>query len=247
MTKDFEFVKEIVDNTEWEETRNQLADLKSILSSTVATLLTKGQIKAIQSSIEDISNVQSLVIQYGYCTEEEVFGTKIPQKPAKTAKEFRKSRLNSLAEDLAKQCAKNLISDISNPLAPLTKQEADDINATINATINRTPTRSSIPPGFSVIELKTDPDLFDSVWSGGKPYEMRSTADRTFNPGDILWLREYSRETGKYSGRTLRALVMTVLNGPAFGGLNEGFCIMGLYPDMIRVESEFKTQDVIHT
>ncbi len=93
--------------------------------------------------------------------------------------------------------------------------------------------------GSRVIELKTDPQCFDLVWTGMKPFEIRSTKDREFHSGDILWLREYSRETKKYSGRTLRALVLSVLNGPAYG-IPPNHCVMGLYLDMIRAEVEFK-------
>lgn len=74
MTKDFEFVKELVDLTDWEELREQKAHLKSILESPVKNHLTEKQCGAIRGSICDIDHLQSLVIELEYLSPEEVLG-----------------------------------------------------------------------------------------------------------------------------------------------------------------------------
>lgn len=74
MTADFEFVKEIVDNTDWEETRKHLATLQKMVVYPAAEHLNDAQIEAIRFAIEDISHTQFLVVELGYRTEEEVFG-----------------------------------------------------------------------------------------------------------------------------------------------------------------------------
>jgi hypothetical protein len=74
MTADFEFVKEIVDNTDWEETRKHLATLQKMVVYPAAEHLNDNQIEAIRFAIEDISHMQFLVVELGYLSEEEVFG-----------------------------------------------------------------------------------------------------------------------------------------------------------------------------
>ena len=76
MTKDFEFVKEIVDETDWDEMRNRRAELQSILDSPVRFHLTQTQIDAIDGIVEHIAHLQSLVVSLDFCTEEEVYGKK---------------------------------------------------------------------------------------------------------------------------------------------------------------------------
>lgn len=63
---------------------------------------------------------------------------------------------------------------------------------------------------MKVHELKTWPDMFDLVWRDLKRFEIRND-DRGFNAGDILHLREWSPDSGEYSGRELRAKVTCVI------------------------------------
>ena len=91
---------------------------------------------------------------------------------------------------------------------------------------------------MKIIEKKSDPDTFQKHLDGIKNFDLRGDDDNA-QPNDILYLREFDRETKKYSGRTIRVLILWVLRGPVFGKLAEGDCIMSLHPDMIKREGEF--------
>lgn len=88
---------------------------------------------------------------------------------------------------------------------------------------------------YRVIELKTDSDVFQDVWSGRKTYEIRFN-DRDFQVGDTLVLRETEHtgaemKAGKplaYTSRELRAEVTHVLAGPIYG-LADGWVILSLH------------------
>lgn len=58
-----------------------------------------------------------------------------------------------------------------------------------------------------VHELKSWPHLFEAVMSGAKKHELRRGDDREFRVGDILDLREFDPETGRYTGRRCRVEV----------------------------------------
>lgn len=73
-------------------------------------------------------------------------------------------------------------------------------------------------------ELKTLPQFFAAVESGAKTFEIRSD-DRGYRVGDILFLREWDRESG-YTGRTLRKQVSYLLREP--GLVPTGMVCMGL-------------------
>lgn len=75
-------------------------------------------------------------------------------------------------------------------------------------------------------ELKTWPELYPSVLSGEKPFEVRRD-DRGFANGDVLHLREYDPGRGGYTGRHTERTVSFVLHGPGFG-IEEGFVVMGI-------------------
>ena len=85
---------------------------------------------------------------------------------------------------------------------------------------------------MAILELKTDPDVFDQSWEGVKDYEIRRD-DRRFEVGDILILREtvYTGEemrNGKpllYTGRQLTRIVNGIVTGY---GLQEGWCILNI-------------------
>lgn len=64
--------------------------------------------------------------------------------------------------------------------------------------------------------LKTWPELFGAIVDGWKTFEWRK-ADRNFEEGDHVLLREWDPATEKYTGRELGAEVGFVLRAPAFG------------------------------
>jgi len=78
-------------------------------------------------------------------------------------------------------------------------------------------------------ELKTWNEYFQLIESGQKPFELRKN-DRDFKSGHRLLLREYDRETSKYTGRILNRKITYVLKGDKAEtfGLKEGYCIMGI-------------------
>lgn len=92
---------------------------------------------------------------------------------------------------------------------------------------------------MKVIELKSDPPIFDLHYRGLKNFDMRETRDRDVEAGDILYLREFDRGSQIYSGRTIRYLVLWVMNGPAYAGLKKGSCIMSLHSSTIKMENDF--------
>lgn len=75
-------------------------------------------------------------------------------------------------------------------------------------------------------DLKTWPAYFRAVKNGDKPFEMR-LADRDYNTGDVLHLREWNPETKEYTGEDLYRIVTYIMRGPAFG-LKEGWVCMGI-------------------
>lgn len=83
--------------------------------------------------------------------------------------------------------------------------------------------------------LKTDPDVFEAVFTGVKTFEIRKD-DRGYKDGDHLLLRE-TENSGqemakgaplKFTGRLIQAHVMYVLRGPVYG-LEEGWVIMSIH------------------
>ena len=79
--------------------------------------------------------------------------------------------------------------------------------------------------------LKTWHEPFSATWEGRKLFEVRTTADRTFQQGDLLLLREYDPETEVYSGREIAAVVSYVLHGGQYG-LPDNLCVMGISETM---------------
>ena len=104
----------------------------------------------------------------------------------------------------------------------------------VRARRKRAPDESGEPSSPREHELKTDPDVFEDVYQGRKPWEIRFN-DRDYRVGDRLWLREtrYSGEemrAGKpleYTGRELRVRVIHMLEGPRYG-LAEGWAILSI-------------------
>lgn len=75
-------------------------------------------------------------------------------------------------------------------------------------------------------ELKTWPALFEEVYSGAKPFEVRK-ADRPFARGDTLLLREWVPVQDRYTGRAVRRRVTFVLAGGQFG-IGADHVVLGL-------------------
>jgi hypothetical protein len=50
-------------------------------------------------------------------------------------------------------------------------------------------------------DLKIDPPFFREKAEGRKPWEIRSTTDRSFAVGDTVTFFEFDRGAGKYSGQ----------------------------------------------
>lgn len=73
-------------------------------------------------------------------------------------------------------------------------------------------------PADRIHRLKTDPEVFEEVASGRKPFELRR-ADRDYQVGDVLELHEYDRSRGDrsrqpdpgYSGRVCVRLITFML------------------------------------
>lgn len=79
-------------------------------------------------------------------------------------------------------------------------------------------------------ELKTEPPFFDRVVDGSKPFEVRKD-DRGFQPGDTLWLREWSQDAG-YTGREARRRVTYLFDLGAPMVNAPGFVVLGLADDV---------------
>jgi hypothetical protein len=73
-------------------------------------------------------------------------------------------------------------------------------------------------------DLKVWPEFWSALESGDKTFELRFD-DRGFCAGDILLLREWSKQTG-YSGRELRKQVTYLLAGKPW--LADNYVCMGL-------------------
>jgi Domain of unknown function (DUF3850) len=93
-----------------------------------------------------------------------------------------------------------------------------------------------------VHELKTPPEYFEAVMGRKKTFELRRN-DRDFKVDDILILKEWKPDTfGKYTGRTITALVIYALYGDnsiANGfGLKEDHCLMSL--KLLKIDFSYK-------
>lgn len=60
-------------------------------------------------------------------------------------------------------------------------------------------------------KLKILPEYFEAVIDGRKKFELRN-ADRNYNVGDILDMREYDPKTQTYTGRRVLCLVTYILD-----------------------------------
>lgn len=72
--------------------------------------------------------------------------------------------------------------------------------------------------------LKTWPEYFQELWSGNKTFEVRK-ADRDFQVGDTLVLREWDPTLKAYTARDVVATITYILHGGQFG-VDEGYCVL---------------------
>jgi len=83
----------------------------------------------------------------------------------------------------------------------------------------------------SVHELKCFDTYFRAVAAGEMPFQVRKN-DRNFQSGDILWLREWELEEGRYTGRSLYCTITLILSKFAPDGgvdvIAPGYVVMGL-------------------
>lgn len=75
-------------------------------------------------------------------------------------------------------------------------------------------------------ELKTWPEYFKAVERGDKTFEVRK-ADRDFNVGDFLKLREWNPKKEAYTGKSVIRCITYILPGGQFG-IEEGYCVLGM-------------------
>ena len=75
-------------------------------------------------------------------------------------------------------------------------------------------------------ELKTWPDSFNAIWANQKRHEIRK-ADRDFQVGDRLYLREFDPSDASYSGRWMFVEV-TYLTRAGDWGLPTDLCVMSV-------------------
>ena len=74
-------------------------------------------------------------------------------------------------------------------------------------------------------ELKCWPDIFQSVYTGEKEFEIRVN-DRNFKVQDSLYLREYDPKSKTYTGRSAVKRITYMIQGEF--GLPENLCVMQL-------------------
>lgn len=77
--------------------------------------------------------------------------------------------------------------------------------------------------------LKCESIYFRALIDGAKTFEVR-LADRDYQIGDVLLLREYIAEKRAYTGRFHLVVVTYMLEGPFRGLLNEDAVAMAINP-----------------
>jgi hypothetical protein len=81
-------------------------------------------------------------------------------------------------------------------------------------------------------ELRSWVQFFEPINAGDRTHELRRN-DRAFAVGDTLLLREFDAASGKYTGRSLQALVTAMTSDElpcavSDVGLTPGFCILSI-------------------
>ncbi len=72
-------------------------------------------------------------------------------------------------------------------------------------------------------KLKTQAVFFEKVWDGKKNFEIRKN-DRNYQVGDTVRLKEYNKNTDKYSGRIVKAEILYITDY----GQCEGFVVFAM-------------------
>ncbi len=87
-------------------------------------------------------------------------------------------------------------------------------------------------------DLKTWPEYFAALWNDSKTFEVRK-ADRDFQVGDTLTLREYDPKKNEYTGRAALRTVTYILREPSPFAF-PGFVVMGFQPSHSRFNRGLK-------
>lgn len=95
-------------------------------------------------------------------------------------------------------------------------------------------TPAEIRDGERVHELKIWPEYLRPIIMGHKGYEVRK-ADRDYQVGDILHLREWEPGAEEYTGAELLVRVTHCCARPLMGVM-PGFLIMSISPELHRRE-----------
>ena len=77
-----------------------------------------------------------------------------------------------------------------------------------------------------VHELKTWPEYYKAIISGRKNFEVRK-ADRLFEVGDLLVLKEFDPEKNAFTGNLITKEITYILKGGQFG-INLDHVVMGI-------------------
>lgn len=91
--------------------------------------------------------------------------------------------------------------------------------------------------------LKIEPQYYEAVKTGKKPFEVRKN-DREFAVGDYLALNEYNAEEQKHTGRAVLAKVLYILDDEQY--TPPGFVVMGIRVVQID-DNEFPFNYATHT
>ena len=83
-------------------------------------------------------------------------------------------------------------------------------------------------------QLKIWPKYYDAVAAGEKTFELRDATERIFNPGDVLFLREWCPLDQQYTGRSMKKVVTYVLQGEGLLKLRPDIAVLGLGPELAR-------------
>lgn len=94
----------------------------------------------------------------------------------------------------------------------------------------------SYESGRKVHDLKVNPQFWDGLVAGLKPFELRRN-DRAFKKGDGLLLRRYDHSTG-YTGQSIERQISYILYPEDCPGLALGFVILGLQVEPLAAFKE---------
>jgi hypothetical protein len=90
--------------------------------------------------------------------------------------------------------------------------------------------------------LKVWPGFYDALESGEKTFELRHD-DRGYRAGDVLLLREWSPNSGEYTGRQMRRKVSYIISG--LWGLQQNVVCMALQSGISSPSCRPNEKDVV--